>query len=303
MGYHCPKLRSDHLRLPCDLNISKLKELRKKFPNALLGPLEHCATCKGKELVVREALEGMSVVKPSAVSPENRQVIEQNGIIPPLTGQGPPLPDMAGNYDKGYEKLGGDVLDLATQNRSETLAPHLERKTAPGPELGFEAAVPLLSDNLNDFKDAAPLGTKGESMPQVQVQAPREMPAAVKGLIKGQFCKNHPEVEARKDKHGVYMGRCRACLAAAMARNRRKRGGKAADKTMTPAVARDLNKDKSPQLQSSQPGNRPGNIILVFPDKHLRLRDWVAAQAEYYERTPAAQVLYLLKRAMVTGLE
>jgi hypothetical protein len=55
LAFYCPKLRSDTLRSPCALNLAKAKELRQKFPNALLGPIEHCAACKGVDLVVREA--------------------------------------------------------------------------------------------------------------------------------------------------------------------------------------------------------------------------------------------------------
>lgn len=54
LPYHCAKLRGDFLREPCSSNLVKAREHRAKFPQALLGPLEHCLGCEGRELVVRE---------------------------------------------------------------------------------------------------------------------------------------------------------------------------------------------------------------------------------------------------------
>ena len=43
-------------------------------------------------------------------------------------------------------------------------------------------------------------------------------------------------------------------------------------------------------------GAKPGNIILAFPDRLQELRQWVLDQAEADERSPAAQIFYLLKQ-------
>jgi hypothetical protein len=50
--------------------------------------------------------------------------------------------------------------------------------------------------------------------------------SAAPAPINIQFCKNHPEVEAHKNKHGRYMGLCLECLRDRAARNSRNRAGK-----------------------------------------------------------------------------
>lgn len=74
--------------------------------------------------------------------------------------------------------------------------------------------------------------------------------------IKDQFCKNHPEIEAHKNKHGGYMGLCRECLAARAAENSWNRGKLARGK-MTRSVARDLEKAKEVSVAATKPAPAP----------------------------------------------
>ncbi len=55
LPFYCPKMRSETLQSPCDKNLLRIKALRVKWPEAHIGPLEHCLACKGKDLVIREA--------------------------------------------------------------------------------------------------------------------------------------------------------------------------------------------------------------------------------------------------------
>ena len=62
LPYHCPEFKLDALLPPCKAKLAQIKTLRSKFPDAWLGPLEHCLGCKGEKLVVRE-LPAVATVK------------------------------------------------------------------------------------------------------------------------------------------------------------------------------------------------------------------------------------------------
>lgn len=56
LPYHCPRLHKAYfLRSPCAGKVAEAEALRTKFPQALLGPLEHCLNCQGKDLIERQA--------------------------------------------------------------------------------------------------------------------------------------------------------------------------------------------------------------------------------------------------------
>jgi hypothetical protein len=55
LPYFCEKLRTKYLLPPCANNLARIKALRAKWPEAHIGPLEHCLDCRGKDLVTREA--------------------------------------------------------------------------------------------------------------------------------------------------------------------------------------------------------------------------------------------------------
>lgn len=59
LPYHCPRLHNGYfLRSPCAGKVAEARAHRAKFPQALLGALEHCLDCRGKDLVVMKAPEG-----------------------------------------------------------------------------------------------------------------------------------------------------------------------------------------------------------------------------------------------------
>jgi hypothetical protein len=105
---------------------------------------------------------------------------------------------------------------------------------------------------------STPLPVAPDTHPSVQsaAVAPVEHP-----------CPNHPDKERLVDKIGRVTGFCIEC--------HRERGKK--------------------QLFTGA-GAKPGNIILAFPDRLQDLRQWVLDQAEANERSPAAQIFYLLKQ-------
>lgn len=157
-------------------------------------------------------------------------------------------------------------------------------------------------------------------------------PAAVKGLIKGQFCKNHPDREAHKNKHGQYMGFCRECLAERAAKNRRGNlswrelgetsgpeqepppGAPCKNHPDRPAVVDKLGRtmgycrecirergQRNGRLSQQTGATAPPVSIPLNQEKYAGLREWLANMAEENERTLQAEVMYRLKLAMREG--
>ena len=198
LAYHCPRLRSEHLRSPCVLNMAKFKELRAKFPQALLGPLEHCGACKGKDLVVKES--------PAAATVKEK---DMSGVV------------AFKSVAEAEKVLGTGVLG----------------KLTPGESID------------RSVEGTSPVSSSITGPPQA----------------KGQFCKNHPEIESKIDKNGHHMGLCRECLAARAAANSRKRGLKVAKKKMTPAVARDLGIAPAQPVRQISPAETKIDVHATAP--------------------------------------
>jgi hypothetical protein len=113
------------------------------------------------------------------------------------------------------------------------------------------------------FIRGAPAGSAEPVIPPEETTLP--VPAA--GTPVEHPCPNHPDKGRLVDKIGRVTGLCLDC--------HRERGKK--------------------QLVTGA-GAKPGNIILAFPDRLQDLRQWVLDQAEANERSPAAQIFYLLKQ-------
>jgi len=186
LPYRCERLRGDYLQSPCGRQVAEAEARRQKFPQALLGPLEHCLACRGRDLIIREAAAGK--IEPS---------VEPSVDLP-----------AAAKKAKEGQNMGGVV---ACKDEAEAA-----RVLGPG-------KIPVIAECLPPLP------------------------------VKGQFCKYHPEVESRRNKHGTYMGLCRECLAARASRNSRNRGQKALHAKMTHAVARDLGKRPPARLPDTPP--------------------------------------------------
>ena len=76
LPYHCSTLNGNFFKPPCERQIAMAKERREKFPNAMIGLLDKCLDCGGKNLVKRE--KGVDAVTT--------------------------LPETASNYDKNNDK-------------------------------------------------------------------------------------------------------------------------------------------------------------------------------------------------------
>jgi len=148
----------------------------------------------------------------------------------------------------------------------------LERREEPMQKAVKEQMPPAVARDPGEVKKVFAAAIK----PGVQLPESTPLPVApdthtsvqsVAGAPVEHPCPNHPDKERLVDKIGRVTGFCIEC--------HRERGKK--------------------QLFTGA-GAKPGNIILAFPDRLQDLRQWVLDQAEANERSPAAQIFYLLKQ-------
>jgi hypothetical protein len=227
LPYHCPRMRGDYLQSPCAGQVAEARARRQKFPQALLGPQEHCLTCQGKDLVIREGAAPAGTVKEYLTVPEVPPVQAAGGSI------GQPVVDQ--------------LVRTAGRDACATAAGAVSRP------LGDES----MSKGTLSVSEAEKLFGK-ERMAEIMADPdiPRVAPP-----VKGQFCKHHPTVESHKNKNGAYMGLCRECLAIRAADNSRNRGKPVVQEKMTPAVARDLRMVKEAMAAATKPGFQSPDII------------------------------------------
>ena len=148
----------------------------------------------------------------------------------------------------------------------------LERREEPMQKAVKEQMPPAVARDPGEVKKVFAAAIK----PGVQLPGSTPLPVApdthpsvqsVAGAPVEHPCPNHSDKERLVDKIGRVTGFCIEC--------HRERGKK--------------------QLLTGA-GAKPGNIILAFPDRLQDLRQWVLDQAEANERSPAAQIFYLLKQ-------
>jgi hypothetical protein len=243
LPYRCDKLRSESLQRPCEKNLAQVKAKREKFPDARVGPLEHCLACRGRDLITREApvphFEGKTELlkgsRQDLVAPPLQDNSQDFDKVSPLDPKEPPIEEPL----KEEREMAGVVFkDIA----------EAERVLGAGKLTGIaEETIPRPIDP--------------------SIDRPTSLPAPP---VKGQFCKNHPEAEAHKNKHGGYLGRCRACMATQAAANSRNRGGKAAKGKMTAAVARDLaKKQERAPMPPAEPADSHGSVRPLYSEQYF----------------------------------
>ena len=162
-------------------------------------------------------------------------------------------------------------LEHCRECRGERLIT-LDQREEPMQKAVKEQMPPAVARDSGEVKEVFAAATK----PGVQLPGPTPLPVAPDTHPSVQSaavapvehpCPNHPDKERLVDKIGRVTGFCIEC--------HRERGKK--------------------QLLTGA-GAKPGNITLAFPDRLQDLRQWVLDQAEANERSPAAQIFYLLKQ-------
>jgi hypothetical protein len=285
LPYYCPKMKSGFLNeAACAKNLGRAKALSERF--AYLGPLQHCLECQGKELQINGVVGGKEIqakavdIRSDWGNPQARRLKDMQASVVPIAEQQAPEPAAAKakHFCKNHPEVaahltkGGWSMGLCLECvKSRAAKNSRNRKGKETPEVDYKVKEQK-GGKLSSYADNSHnMASNVEAAHCKLVVAPSKIPdrgPAVKTVAPEHPCPRHPSVERHRDKHEKLLPFCKECY-----------------------VAR--SKDR---LVPGQ-GMRGGNIVLAFPDKHLDLRDWVMAQAEEQERTPAAQVIYLLKLA------
>lgn len=204
LPYHCPRLHNGNfLRSPCAGKVAEAQARRAKFPQALLGALEHCLDCQGRDLVVRAAPEGgkgVEVGRPGQPAGDKLSSSSDHGGTPSLkVNKIPPNPPLV----KGGKKAG-----TAQEDR------------------GMGTAVKFKDQEEAERVLGAGTVPKEDPDPPKCPKHPGEPQIAC-----------NPEGK----RAGQYMGKCRVCQDELVKKmNAAKASKKITRGKMTPAVARDL---------------------------------------------------------------
>jgi hypothetical protein len=307
LPYHCPVLKADYLKPPCEGQVAAAKVHRNKFPHAVMPyGLEQCLGCRGKELMTRPEVPQETTQKEEPISYPVRIAPESSTNEAPRCPKHLDEPQIqcgpdskrAGQY-LGVCKIciGERRIGRKKGTNEEKMMPAVARdlgKKGPkmrqlSPEKIAEGreAVKRLSENYVHFKPKK----QEEPVPAVKItereaietgvilsealateENPRYWPpAAALEAVEVRYCKTHPKVPQRKDKLGRWMGMCDECLAA--------RGKKRGEENFANGV--------------SAP---PITIPLNLP-KYAPLKAWLEDQAEDGERKLWQQIIFVLKQA------
>jgi hypothetical protein len=309
LPYRCEKMRSETLRRPCEQNVAKAKELRQKFPHALLGPIEYCLECKGENLHVREGavihLEAKTrpgdelVTAPIAppgpsnlpdidhTAPPDRKKAEME-IMPklkgPQAGTPAPLSPRCPKHPHEPQVQCGPDSKRAGQYLGACKVCMAERKVGRKKKGVKEKMTPAVRRDLRkggsaSVKGAVVFKTEAEAE---RVLGPGKVPPDVRqtDLVQPEInvqppeptCNNHPDRPAKIDRLGRSMAMCAECLSI---RGRKAGIGNHERGLTSPPVSIPLNQAK-----------------------YAEVRDWLETSAEENERSLQNEIMYQLKLAM-----
>jgi hypothetical protein len=285
------------LRSPCAGKLAQAKELVAKFPGAMLGALEHCLKCGGKDLVIREAAQA-ATVKPDLtvqkeeqdmagktpemcrLSPEKiaktRAVVQRmaerykakevtDGPAPRCPKhQAEPQVQCGPDSKRAGQYLGACKVCMAERKVGRKASTTKAKMTpAVARDLGIVTVPPPAPPEIPLVRQIDPV------QPEIDVQpAPAPAPPAPPELA----CKKHPDRLAQIDALGRNMRLCPECVS--------ERGRKSAEKNREQGVT------------------GPPFSIPLNAGKWAYLKEWLVEQAEEYNRTLAEEVMYRLKIAM-----
>jgi hypothetical protein len=296
LPYHCPTLKADYFKLPCEVQVAAAKTFRVKFPHAVMpyGP-EQCLKCGGKDLVTRVEHDNLSHDKVEHVEVEQGKVLDaapmiisetanevekintvtdfQNErqnmteiMIAPRCPKHPNEPQVQCGPDskRAGQYLGACLVCMAERRvgrkGKDSMTPAVARDLGKGGLTSVKSAVV--------FKDEA----EAE-----RVLGPGKVPAATVAVAEDTpLCKNpdcpSPGSPAKIDKLGRSMGLCLKCLSA--------RGRKVGIGNYERGI-------------TSAPVSIPLNQA-----KYAEIKAWLETQAAENERTLQAEIMYRLKIVM-----
>jgi hypothetical protein len=306
LPYHCETLNADFLRSPCAKKLAQLKAVRERYPGSFLGPLEHCAACKGNNLIIQPAPPEPgpapgAIVSSPAQKEENmsgmvkfkdeKEAIRVLGprIIMTLTpgqeirlaGDEMVVPIIAGQFCKyhpeveAHKNKSGRFMGLCLQCLRDRAARNSRNRgksavPAPAPVSGRQLSPAEIKRGREAVSRLAASQAKTVVDKFSETFAPAPPKSAPLPVIPFHLaCKNHTDRLARVDVLGRTMRFCQECLV--------ERGRKTG----------------SQNFAHFQP---PFSIPLNAPE-FAELKEWLVIQAAEYERTLPREIMYRLKLA------
>lgn len=297
LPYHCARLRGDYLQPPCAKQVALAKERQDKFPHALLGSLEHCLACKGKDIEIREApvshLEGKTELAGQGPGVEvvpqqqdNLQDFEEAAPLGPKEDKGMkgvvrfkdateaervlgpgkiPMPAPRCPKHPQEPQIGcSDSGKRAGQFMGACKICLAERKLGRKPKTAKEKMTPTVARDLAKGTADGNVCATGAPSSKISTKAGSPGPEHP--------CPEHPENERHRDKNDRLLPVCKTCYSIQ---------GK---KNLIPGQ-----------------GCKAGNVVLAFPEKYAEVGAWFWSQVEENVRTPQEQLIYLCKRAMAAA--
>lgn len=308
LPYHCPTLgRGNFLRSPCAAKVAEAKERRAKFPGAVLGALEHCLACEGRNLVTREApavLDKKSQLKPDVEKPmaavkfmneADAEKVLGSGKIPPVTTKEDLRAHGAAMKYTGDIRL--EVYFMAPAYEAPRCPKHpneprmvcsesskragqflgackiclAERKVGRKPGAGLEKMTPAVARDLKRAPSVSKSSPPVDPAPAAATPAAASPAAPIKinkvQIVQG-MCLTH-NLPIKFNAKGFSMGGCEEC-----------------------------------RREISALGGHKARIILaqnplerIFADYSAELA-WLYALAGKLVRTPEAQLVFLVRQAM-----
>jgi hypothetical protein len=309
LPYHCPRLSNGNfLRSPCAGKIAEAEERRAKFPQALLGALEHCLNCRGKDLVEREApvippdeknrTITVSAIEEAIPLDERKSESKLNDI--PLTAKEGVMEytgDIRPEVTMGAQFVGPPQCPKHPQEPQVQCGPDskragqfmgvckicmAERRLGRKKGKAKEKMTPAVARDIGKGRQTSMKGAvvfKDEAEAErvlgpgkITVVHALDSKATVSPVPPESACKKHPDRLAQIDALGRNMRLCPECLA--------ERGRKSAEKNREQGL-------------TGAPFNIPLNA-----GKWAELKEWLSREAEENERTLRQEVMYRLKRVM-----
>ncbi len=301
LPYRCEVLNAEFLRPPCIKKLAQLKEVREKFSGAYLGPLEHCAACKGNNLIIRVAPPELRPAPAAAASPPAQKEENMAGVVKfkdedeanrvlgagkiktlrpgeeiRLADNETVVPIVIGQFCKlhaeveAHKTKSGRFMGLCLQCLRDLAARNSRNRVGKGTAAPEDLTTPQsLKHRVAALGETAAVEVAASFAAKVT-----PLPSGARGmpppLHPDLACKNHLDRPARIDRLGRTMRFCQECLAA--------RGRKTGSQNFT---------NQTP----------PFSIPLNVPE-FAEVKEWLVAQAAEYERTLAREIMYRLKLAM-----
>ena len=281
LPYHCPTFKADFLLPPCTGKMAQIKRLQAKFPEAWLGPLDHCRVCKGAQLVTRELPdqatgktyfiiedppeEKLPQELPNALGEKLPQELEECmsislsekinvqptvKVVPPRCPKHPGEPQIAATGKRAGQYLGACLVCMqergAGRKPKDNLTPAVARDLVVAPKPAAPAPDPpatRIPELAHDLK--------------VNPAHP---------------CKNHPYRESVIDSLGRNTRYCSECH-----QERGRRSGK-----------------------MSQEHGKTGDPVSIplNQGKYAELKIWLEEQAAENERSLNQEIMFRLKMSM-----